>query len=285
MSKVGTFFALNRLRWNFHKGVSDMLKSIYTPLSGALAQEKVLDIIANNLANTNTVGFKGEKVSFKLLEPEPERNYRDPLPPANYKIAFEDIMPLRGNEVAYVGVSGVSRDMTQGSAIATKNPLDIMLEGKGFLTINTKEGLRYTRNGSLNINNEGALVDKNGFTVLGEKGSIFLHSGKVEINKHGEIYQDGEFLDRLDIKNFKDTNLLEKVGMNNFLHTGLEDNIEKVQFPNVKQGYLEGSNVNAIKNLTDMILAHRSFEAYQQAIKHYDSMMDRSNNSLGELRG
>ena len=65
-----------------------MLKSIYTPLSGALAQEKVLDIIANNLANVNTTGFKGESVTFKVLESEPEKNYKTPLPPANYKVGF-----------------------------------------------------------------------------------------------------------------------------------------------------------------------------------------------------
>ena len=96
-----------------------MQKSIYTPLSGAIAQERVLDILANNLANTHTVGFKSEQVSFKLLEPEPRRNYKDPLPPANYKIPFEELLPLRGNELSYVGVSGVSRDMSQGSAIHT----------------------------------------------------------------------------------------------------------------------------------------------------------------------
>ena len=71
-----------------------MLKNIYTPLSGALAQEKVLDIIANNLANVSTPGFKGEDVSFKLLESEPERTYKEPLPPANYKIDLEKHIPL-----------------------------------------------------------------------------------------------------------------------------------------------------------------------------------------------
>ena len=267
------------------EGHKAMLKSIYTPLSGALAQERVLDIIANNLANVNTVGFKSEKVSFKLLEPEPEKNYKNPLPPANYKIPFEDLMPLRGNEVAYVGVSGVSRDLSQGASIQTKNPLDLMLDGEGFLTVNTKEGIRFSRNGSLNINNDGALVDKNGFTVLGEKGSIFLNNGHVEINNRGEIYQNGEFIDKLLVHNFKDLNQLEKVGLNHYLHTGLEENQMRMTNPTIKQGYLEASNVNAIKNLTDMIMAHRSFEAYQQAIKNYDSMMEKSNTSLGELRG
>lgn len=262
-----------------------MLKSIYTPLSGAVASERVLEIVANNLANVSTTGFKGEKVSFKLLDPEPYKFYKDPLPPANYKVPFEDVMPFRGNEVAYVGVSGVSRDMSQGSPIATKNPLDVMIEGKGFFSVNTKEGVRYTRNGAFSISQDGALVDKNGFPVLGEKGNIFLHGHNVEINHLGEVYQDGELVDSLLVTEFKNPLNLEKVGMNHFLYNGLEQEMNKVEYPSVKQGYLESSNVNAIKNLTDMILAHRSYEAYQQAIKNYDSMMEKSNNTLGEVQG
>ena len=262
-----------------------MLKSIYTPLSGAVASERVLEIIANNLANVSTTGFKGEKVSFKLLDPEPYKNYKDPLPPANYKVPFEELMPFRGNEVAYVGVSGVSRDMTQGSPIATKNPLDVMIEGKGFFSVHTKEGVRYTRNGAFSLSQDGALVDKNGFPVLGEKGNIFLHGQNININHLGEVYQDGELIDTLIVKDFKNPTNLEKVGMNHFLYNGLEEEVVTVEYPSVKQGFLESSNVNAIKNLTDMILAHRSYEAYQQAIKNYDSMMEKSNNTLGEVQG
>ncbi|NRA43760.1 MAG: flagellar hook-basal body protein [Oligoflexales bacterium] len=262
-----------------------MLKSIYTPLSGAVASERVLEIIANNLANVSTTGFKGEKVSFKLLEPEPYKSYRDPLPPANYKVPIEELMPFRGNEVAYVGVSGVSRDLTQGSPIATKNPFDVMIEGDGFFSVHTKEGIMYTRNGAFSLSEDGALVDKNGFPVLGEKGNIFLHGHNVNINHLGEVYQDGELVDTLLIKDFKNPANLEKVGMNHFFYDGLEEEVLNVDYPNVKQGFLESSNVNAIKNLTDMILAHRSFEAYQQAIKNYDSMMEKSHNTFGEVQG
>ena len=262
-----------------------MLKNIYTPLSGAVASERALEIIANNLANVSTTGFKGEKVSFKLLDPEPYKHYKDPLPPANYKVPFEELMPFRGNEMAYVGVSGVSRDLTQGSPIATKNPFDVMLEGKGFFVVHTKEGIRYTRNGSFSLSQDGALVDKNGFPVLGKKGNIFLHGHNIDINHLGEVYQDGELVDSLMIKEFKNPASLEKVGMNHFHYDGLEEDITNVDLPSVKQGFLESSNVNAIKNLTDMILAHRSYEAYQQAIKNYDSMMEKSNNTLGEVQG
>ena len=261
-----------------------MLKSIYTPLSGAVAQEKVLEIIANNLANVSTVGFKGEAVTFKLLDPEPHQNYKDPLPPANYKVPFEDLMPFTGNEVNYVGVSGVHRDFTQGSPIETKNPLDLMIEGEGFFGFHTKDGIRYGRAGAMTLNQDGALVDKNGFPVLGQKGNIYLHGKDLTINPRGEIWQDGQFLDKLQIYRFENPEQLEKTGLNQFFYTGPESQRIQVSSPMIRQGYLEASNVNAIKNLTDMILAHRSFEAYQQAVKHYDNMMEKSNNTLGEVR-
>ncbi|MDD9950728.1 MAG: hypothetical protein OXT67_04090, partial [Zetaproteobacteria bacterium] len=73
------------------------------------------------------------------------------------------------------------------------------------------------------------------------------------------------------------------VGTNQYLHIGPPDNLKQVDFPKVKQGYLEASNVNAIKNLTQMILAHRSYEAYQQAIKNYDAMMEKSNSKLATV--
>ncbi len=94
-----------------------MLHSIYTPLSGALAQERVLEVIANNLANLNTTAFKGEKVGFTLLSPEPNKHYNNPLPPANYKVDYNEILPLVGNDVDYVGVAGIARDFRQGQLL------------------------------------------------------------------------------------------------------------------------------------------------------------------------
>jgi len=261
-----------------------MVKSIYTPLSGALAQEKVLEILANNLANMNTTGFKGDQVTFKLLEAEPNKNYHDPLPPANYKISLDDVMPLHGNENAYVGVSGVSRDLSQGPAVQTNNPLDLMIESDGYFQIQTPEGTRYTRNGSFSLSSDGALMTKAGHPVLGEKGDIFVRSGAFQVNHLGEIYQDGELIDRLSIYKFDKDESLERVGDNYFFFGGDPSEAKRIAMPSVSQGSLEGSNVNAIKNLTAMILTHRSYEAYQKAISNYDQMMEKSSNTIGEVR-
>lgn len=261
-----------------------MLKALYTPMSGALAQEKVLEIIANNLANVNTVGFKGDSVTFKLLEPEPEKNYKSPLPPANYKINMDDVYPLKGNDIAYVGIAGINRDGAQGPAIQTDNDTDIMIQGEGMLAVNTTEGLRYTRSGQLSIGVNGALMTPGGHPVMGEKGVISLQAGKFEINRRGEIYQNSQLVDRLQLYTFEDTQSLERSGMNLWHYSGPDEDRATVKDPSVQQGYLEGSNVNAIKNLTSMIIAHRSYEAYQKAVSNFDKMMEISNNQLGTVR-
>ncbi len=261
-----------------------MPNAIYTPLSGAIAQERVLEMIANNMANINTNGFKGDRVSFTLLEPEPEKNYTDPLPPANYKVGVEQLMYLKGNEVAYVGVADVTRDKTQGSAIQTQNPTDLMIEGDGMLAVHTPDGVRYTRNGSLALSRDGVLVSKEGHPVLGEKGDIVLRSGAFDVNDAGEIWQDGHLVDRLAVYRFEDDHQLERSGLNLFYYGGPEEGRKVAQGAQMRQGFLEGSNVNPIKNLTDMIIAHRSYEAYQKAVSNYDKMMEKSSNSIGEVR-
>lgn len=261
-----------------------MLKNIYTPVSGALSQERVLEIISNNLANVNTVGFKGDQVAFELLEPEPDRNYKSPIPPANYKVSMDQVMPFKGNEMAYVGIADVSRDRSQGPAISTRNSTDLMIEGEGLFQVSTTEGMRYTRAGNLNISPDGALVTTAGHPIMGEKGPIHVRSNQFDINANGEVYQDGQLLDRIQLFKPQQESQLERVGSNYFINNGPEEAMERVGTPRMTQGFLEGSNVNAIKSLTAMIVAHRSYEAYQKAISNYDHMMEKSSNVLGEVR-
>ena len=261
-----------------------MLKSIYTPASGALAQERVLEVIANNLANVNTVGFKGDGVSFSLLEAEPERAYNNPIPPANYKIQFQDLQYLHGNEIGYAGVSDVYRDVSQGPAIETQNPTDLMIEGEGHFSVQTPDGVRYMRAGALSVSPEGVLMSQVGHPVLGEKGNIVVRAGDFEVNHLGEVYQDGQYIDRLLVYQFQDQNKLERAGSNYFFFNGDPAEAKVIGQPAIRQGALEGSNVNPIKNLTAMIMAHRCYEAYQKAISNFDTMMEKSSNVIGDVR-
>ena len=261
-----------------------MLQNIYSPLSGAIAQERVLETIANNMANMNTVAFKGDRIAFTLLEAEPDKNYESPLPPANYKVGVEQLMHQRGNEMAYVGIADVTRDDAQGPAIDTKNPTDVMIEGPGMLAVHSPEGMRYTRNGSLALSRDGVLMTKEGLPVVGEKGDIVVRGGAFQINDGGEVWQDGQLVDKMQLFRATDPSAMERVGDNLFHYEGPTEALKLVPHPQVRQGFLEGSNVNAIKNLTNMIVAHRSYEAYQKAVNDFDKMMEKSATQIGEIR-
>jgi len=261
-----------------------MIKNIFSPLTGALSRERALDIIANNLANTNTTAFKQEKVSFQLIPSEPEKRYFNPLPPANYRINFDEQMPFVGNEHAYVSIGQIKKDFTQGPKIETRNPLDMMIEGDGFFVVQTHQGVRYTRAGEFSINKEGVLTTKSGLPILGKRGLIYTGNHQVEVNQHGEIYLHDRYVDSLQIASIKDKEQLENIGYNLLYYNGDPSSVATLENPHVEQGALEGSNVNAIANLTAMILTHRSVEAYQKTMRQYDQIMDKSANRLGVVR-
>lgn len=261
-----------------------MLKNIYTPLAGAISQERALEAIANNLANLNTVGFKGDNVTFTLQEPEPYKNYPDLIPPANYKENMESVYPLRGNDMSYVGIASMERDFSQGSAITTRNPYDLMIEGEGFFKVQTPEGLRFMRAGNLTVSQDGVLVSKQGDPIQGEKGDITVRGSEFHVNTKGEIFQDGQFVDRIQLTAFKKPGELERVGQNYYYFGGAPDEAYTPGKTTLQQGFLEASNVNSIKNLTSMIVSHRSYEAYQKAVSNYDQMMEKSSNAIGDVR-
>lgn len=261
-----------------------MLKNIYTPLAGAISQERALETLANNLANANTVGFKQDNVTFTLLPPEPRDNYPTPIPPANYKVSFEKLTRLHGNDMSYVGIAGMERDFSQGPAMTTHNKLDLMVEGRGFFKVQTRDGERFMRSGDLSVSPQGALISKSGDPIVGEKGIIFLQGSDFEVNALGEVFQGNKMIDRISLYEFSNTENLERVGQNYYLYKGPQDEINISKSSRIKQGYLEASNVNAMKNLTSLIVSHRSYEAYQKAVSNYDQMMEKSSNSIGSVR-
>lgn len=269
-----------------------MSKGIFTAVSGAIAQSAKLDTISNNLANVNTPGFKRDQQTFReylsAYEKEPS-TIEVPRVPAS----LESFYDMQGGDKSYVDINGTYTDFTQGMIKTTGNPLDAAIEGKGFFEVMTPNGVKLTRAGSFSIDGEGRLVTKQGYPVLKEgtpgadpAGRTFqLGQGQVTISSNGEIFQNGEAQGKLAVVVAGNVDALQKAGGNLY---SIKDNMNP-QLANsteakLHQGSIEGSNVNIVQEMTDMIATTRIFESTQKGIQAYDAMTQKAVNDVPKLR-
>ncbi|HUX20018.1 MAG TPA: flagellar hook-basal body protein, partial [Spirochaetia bacterium] len=217
-----------------------------------------------------------------------------------YKFPFgsADTAPVVGQLGTGVELNEVYTEFTQGPMKQTGNPFDLALNGQGFFTVQTPEGQRYTRNGTFLINKDGMLVDDQGDAVLGEKGPIFLKKNNFVVDKEGRIYQNPEFagdpnrlvsksentwtnrelVDTLKIVDFPERRYLEKQGNSQWKATdnsGRPAQVDLGRATEVEQGFLEGSNVNPVTSMVNMIEVNRAYEANQKTIQTQDSLADK----------
>jgi flagellar basal-body rod protein FlgG len=196
---------------------------------GSLQQEKRLDVIANNLANANTPGFKKEGVRF------------------------EDFM-----------FQETYSQYEQGPIRTTGNPLDVALQGNGFLRVQSPDGILYTRAGNLAMDAEGALVTQEGWPVLGQGGVIEITGRHVRIEPDGQIFDDGFAVDTLDLVAFPEGTRMLRVGSNGFRPADAAAAPEAAVDCTVQQGSLEDPNFSVVEEMTQLIETLRIFETYQK---------------------
>ncbi|MBN2158103.1 MAG: flagellar basal-body rod protein FlgF [Spirochaetes bacterium] len=274
-----------------------MLRGIYTGASGMIAQQARLDVVANNLANVDKTGFKKDLTLFKAFPDILVRRVNDNglgvTPAGSY-----DTMPYVGKLGTGVEVNEVYTDFNQGALQRTENDFDFALEGRGFMTVQTERGERYTRNGSFTINQDGTLMNHNGYPVLGENGIIRVQHNNFIVNERGEIIVNSAInpndiasmanndwsqpivLDRLKLVDFEKIRELKKEGDSLWKET--EFSGPPVPPGNLKviQGFLEKSNVNMIREMVDMIEVQRSYEANQKAVTTHDAELGRLINEV-----
>ena len=257
-----------------------MLRGLYTAWTGMVNQQKRLDVISNNMANADSVGYKDERVTSQ---------------------AFDQVLSIkiRAGSQAYhnqaighlslgVKIGEVYTDYSQGSVRQTNGTYDLALSGSGFFTLKVvdKAGNAhtcYTRNGQFTLTKEGLLVDSEGNAVQGEGGDIVIDpsSKSVTISRTGQIIADGKQIDTLKITDFEDYNYLSKYG--DTMYEALSGATEKDASAEILQGYTEQSNVQVVKEMVDMITVTRAYEANQKVIRSYDNMLDRAVNQVGKL--
>lgn len=257
-----------------------MISGVYIALSGAKLQELRLEITANNLANTNTAGYKADKVTALPFEFMLE----------NAMGEFEDMAVNQQQEgtpyyVAYTKTGKVATSFAQGPTQQTGSPLNIALEGPGFIAVDTPGGVRYTRQGSFEINKDGKLVTPDGYPVRG-KGLTNLGSGEIAIDQDGNIAitANGEMSSQqqgtIEIKEFDDPGVLRKEGHSLFVCPD-EALGKKPETTSVRQGYLEMPNVNTVTEMVNLIELNRIFESYQKAITSFDGCVEKLLNGVG----
>jgi flagellar basal-body rod protein FlgF len=222
---------------------------IYTAYSGLRAQMNALDILSNNLANVNTTGFKEEKPFYTLLN--------------------ETMQPAEGGEVGTVinnqtVLSRGALNVANGSLNLTGRDLDVALTGNGFLTVQAPQGVRYTRNGSLVLNSKSALCTADGFPVLGEKGTITLGPGKITVNTQGEVFLNDSRVDKLKTASFQNPAGLLREG-SSLLTPSSGQTAQPATELEIKQGYLEQSNVNPVSSIVGLVGIMRQFESIQRS--------------------
>jgi flagellar basal-body rod protein FlgF len=227
-----------------------MISGIFNLIDGSMTQQLRFETIANNMANSNTNGFKKDIISFsEALETQ----------------------------------SNSSTDFSQGPIRFTGNELDVALSSKGFFKIETANGIRYTRDGAFSVNAEGFLVTGNRDVVLGENGPISVEGGEVHIGRDGQVMVNNESVDKILVVDFDAPQLLRKEGFSYYSYQGENIGISTVPEAEIKQKYLESSNVNPTQEIIEMIETYRSFEAVEKGIQYIDALTNEMVNDFGTV--
>lgn len=257
-----------------------MLRGLYTAWTGMVNEQKRLDVISNNMANADSVGFKDERVTSQAFDQVLAIKVRD----GSEAYHNERI----GHLSLGVKIGEVYTDYSQGSVRQTNGTYDVALSGSGFFTLNVvdKAGNThtcYTRNGQFTVTKDGLLVDSEGNAVQGEGGDITIDPStkSVSISRSGQIFADGQLVDTLKITDFEDYDYLSKYG--DTMYEAVSGATEKNATAEILQGYTEQSNVQVVKEMVDMITVTRAYEANQKIIRSYDSMLDRAVNEVGRI--
>ncbi len=222
-------------------------------------QQRRLDQVANNLANVDTPGFRRNATTF------------------------HEVLIHKSGELSRVGKGlKVKTDQRSGPMRRTNNPLDLAINGRGYFRIETSDGPRYTRAGNFRLDRQGRIVTQDGELVAGESGAIVASGGKVSIAPDGMVLVDNIENGRLRLVDFAD-GALEHVGGNLYRLKNNDTGEAPVHDSTLSQGYLEGSNVESMLEMTEMIDLTRVFESQQKVITVIDDIDRQAISSVGRL--
>ena len=272
-----------------------MWRGLYTAAAGMITETKRTDTIANNLANSNTAGFKRDEAINREFEPMLIKRINDGFDK-------KDVTSFKGfhvgDSIPTVGTLGlgsyideIATDHAQGGFQTTGNPLDLGISGDGYFAVQTPQGVRYTRNGSFFKSANGEIQTVNGQPVLGRGGQpirIPADAASITIGAQGQIWvriagQDGQQqIGQLEFVSFgPDPRAVLKQGES--LYYPQEGAQPQPAAGTIEQGVLEASNVNVVSDMVSLINNHRVYEAGSKAVTTQDTMLDKAVNEIGRL--
>jgi flagellar basal-body rod protein FlgG len=259
-----------------------MIKSLHTAATGMQAQNTQMDVIANNIANTNTAGFKKARAEFEDLL---YHNVKEP----GAATGANSVAPTGVQVGLGVKTGAVTRDQSMGSVKTTGRDLDISIEGKGFFQVAKPDGtVAYTRNGEFHLNAEGKICDANGNTLQPEI-TVPAEKAELRINSRGEVSITTaaggapQTIGQIELVNFVNPTGLKAIGGNLFTSTPTSGEAntgtpEQANFGGVAQGQIENSNVNIVEEMVNMITTQRAYETNSKVIQASDQMLQALNN-------
>ncbi|UZE51324.1 flagellar basal-body rod protein FlgF [Rhodopseudomonas sp. P2A-2r] len=244
-------------------------------LSRQMTLERQLDVVANNVANINTNGYKADRSMFQEFLASG---------------AHEDNFVGRDRNVSFVQDRATVRDLSAGPTEQTKNPLDLAIDGNAFLAVQTPAGERYTRDGGLQINTQGQLVTASGYPVLGTSGPIVFQPGDKDINiaKDGNVSviegsnKTDSIRGKLRLVSFAQAQRLLKEGSN--LYSAGEGATPQPSITaRVNQGYIEKSNVNSVLEMSRMIEVTRAYTQISAMLQQQTDMRKSAIEKLADV--
>ncbi len=260
-----------------------MLRGLYVAAAGMITETNRTDMIANNLANAATTGYKRDEAIHQEFAPMLLRRIND--------AQDDDVTSFRGFRIEQgpprVGKLGlgaytaeIATDHMQGAMTVTGNTFDLAVAGEGYFAIQTPEGVRYTRDGSFYRQANGALVTARGQAVLNTQNQpiILPDSMNITFGAKGEILDGANIIDNLQFVQFNDRRAVLKQGDN--LYRPQEGAAPQVATGDIQQGMLERSNVNIASEMVNLIHNYRIYEAGSRALVTQDAMTEKAVNDV-----
>lgn len=242
-----------------------MQNPIYLAINHQAALQRQMEVIANNLANASTSGFKSERIVFAEM--------------LNAEASNPGL--TEGARVAFVEEIGMLRDTRDGALVSTGNQLDLAISGPGYFAVETPGGVRYTRDGRFRLSGDGRVVNQDGFALLDQQGrpmSVPAGTARFEVSRNGRAVGDSGDIGRIQIASFENDQALRPQGGGLYAADGVPQQADTRS--EIQQGMLEGSNVQTVVEMSGMIEVLRR---YQQAQKIIDSELERERRALETL--